>query len=57
MKTYIIHVKGNSKSEEYAKVCLDSCKEKWTAELFEGVTPTTLEKYETLSYKQLRKRA
>ena len=48
MKTYVIYVKGNSKSEEYAKVCLDSCKEKWTAELFEGVTPTTLEKYEKI---------
>ena len=46
MKSFVIYIKGNSKSEEYAKVCLDSCKDKFDAELFEGVTPFTLKKYE-----------
>ena len=48
MKTYIIHVKGHTKSEEYAQTCLKSCKENFEAELFEGVTPDTLEKYEKI---------
>ena len=33
MKTYIIHVKGHTKSEEYAQTCLESCKENIEAEL------------------------
>lgn len=46
MKSFIIYIKGNSKSEEYANVCLESCRDKFDAELFEGVTPETLNKYE-----------
>jgi len=46
MKSFIIYVKGNTKSEEYANVCLDSCRDKFDAELFEGVTPDALNKYE-----------
>lgn len=46
MKSFIIYIKGNTKSEEYANVCLESCRDKFNAELFEGVTPNTLKKYE-----------
>lgn len=46
MKSFIIYIKGNTKSEEYAKTCLDSCAENFDAELFEGVTPQTLDTFE-----------
>jgi len=48
MKAYIVYVKNNEKSEYYANYCLDSCKDKFDAELFEGVTPDTLLDYEKI---------
>jgi GR25 family glycosyltransferase involved in LPS biosynthesis len=48
MKAYIVYVKNNEKSEYYANYCLDSCKDKFDAELFEGVTPDTLSDYEKI---------
>lgn len=43
MKTFIIYMKGHSKSEIYAKKCLESCEDTFfKAELFEGTTPATL---------------
>lgn len=43
MKSYVIYVKGNNKSEEYAKTCLKSCSSTgFDAELFEGVQQSTL---------------
>lgn len=46
MKAFIIYVKGHVKSEQYADLCLKSCADKFEVELFEGVTPITLSKYE-----------
>lgn len=46
MKAFIVYVKGNEKSEYYANYCLDSCRDKFDAELFEGVTPNTLQEHE-----------
>lgn len=43
MKTFIVRVKNNEKSENYAQDCLKSCKGKFDAELFDGVNPSTLE--------------
>lgn len=43
IRSYIIYVKDNAKSEEYANVCLKSCKNSgFDAELFEGVQRSTL---------------
>jgi hypothetical protein len=46
MKSFIIYVKDHKKSEEYAQECLESCEGKFDAELFEGVTPESLEFYD-----------
>lgn len=53
MKAFIIYVKGHKQSEQYANLCLQSCKDKFDAELFQGITPDTLTTYEqiyTFSY-------
>lgn len=43
MKSYVIYVKGNHQSEEYAKTCLRSCLVNgFDAEMFEGVQRSTL---------------
>lgn len=43
MKAFIIHIKGNEKSEETAQLAYDSCmKYEYDAELFDGITPETL---------------
>jgi len=46
MKSFVIYVKGNNKSEQYARTCLQSCHDKFNAELFAGVTPSTLDMYD-----------
>lgn len=46
MKSFVIYVKDHKKSEQYASICLESCIDKFDAELFEGVTPETLSSYE-----------
>lgn len=46
MKSFVIYVKGHKTSEKYARMCADSCKGKFDCELFEGVTPETLAKFE-----------
>lgn len=46
IKSFIIYVSSNKKSVEYANICLESCKGKFDAKLFEGVTPETLSTYE-----------
>lgn len=47
MKSFIIYVKGHEKSEQYANVVLQSCKNSgFNAELLEGITPDTIHEYE-----------
>lgn len=47
MNSYIIYVKGNSKSEDYMNACLNSCSSKgFNAQPFVGVTRHTLHEYE-----------
>lgn len=47
LKTFIIHIKGNKKSEYVAKLALESCLENgYNASLFEGITPKTLAKWD-----------
>ena len=43
MKSFVVYVKGHSKSEEYMDQCLESCNSNnFNAEPFQGVTPETL---------------
>lgn len=47
MNTYIIHIKGNKKSEHTANLVLKSCKKYgYNAELFEGITPDTIDTWD-----------
>jgi len=46
MKSFVVYVKGHSKSEEYMDQCLKSCiSNDFEAEPLEGVTPKTLNNY------------
>lgn len=54
MKSFVIYVKGHKKAEQYANNCVNSCKGTgFEAELFEGVTPKTLDQYEEHTYEDL----
>lgn len=46
MKSFIIYVKGNTDSEEYARVCINSLHEGFEGELFEGVQRSTLSEWD-----------
>jgi len=47
MKAYIIHIKGNEKSEYTANLALESCQQyEYEAELFDGITPDTLNEWD-----------
>lgn len=45
MKAFIIYIKGHDPSETYAKHCLNSCKDKFDAFLFEATTAENIEIY------------
>lgn len=48
MKTFIIHIKGNEKSEHTADIALKSCIEHgYDAVLFDGITPSTLSEWDS----------
>lgn len=47
MKAYVIHIKGNEKSEHTANLAMESCVEfGYDAELFEGITPKTIKQWD-----------
>jgi hypothetical protein len=45
VKAFIIYIKGYDPSETYAKHCLNSCKDKFNASLFEATTAENIEIY------------
>src|SRR5210317_193741 len=48
MKTYIIYIKGNEKSEYTANLALESCNQYgYDTELFDGITPESLKQWDT----------
>lgn len=53
MKAFILYIKENSLSEQYALKCKQSFKNHsgWTPEWFEGITPLTIDRYTTFEHK------
>lgn len=54
MKAYVIYVKGHKLSEKYADNCFNSAKDSgFEPEMFEGVTPATLDQWTHMQYPDL----